>query len=316
MFAKLPTRSYTDLAKRTKSGLLSELFHPNPNRFPEGHPYRTSLSHQDIVAKGWNPGGPALYGASTRFPTSKSSAALPQMAAVTAESVNSKNGIVGPASVKANSGPTAATTSTGSGPSMRPRGRPANVEEEDSDTDGEEDNTLSKSLVQRKLESLVASNNKRSGSASAKSPVAGVDAQSRPSASNGVMGGAMNGTRDRRQSAPEDTTPAVPITLGYPYNLPLPPPPQSPAAIRRQMLANEMSESVRRNVLWEKRQGRNFKMRQQMLTQAQAAHPHGYGYGNGNTNGINGSEGRPDDGRHNRQAYMNRNKSWAPAGNG
>lgn len=201
MFAKLPTRSYTDLAKRTKSGLLSELFHPNPNRFPEGHPYRSSLSHQDIVAKGWNPGGPALYGA--RFPTSKSSAALPQMAAVTAESVTSKNGIVGPASVKATSGPTIATAA--SGPSIRPRGRPANVEEEDSDTDGEEDNPISKSLVQRKLETLVASNNKKSGSGSGNSPAATNGAHPRPSASSGMMAGVVNGARDRRQSAPEET---------------------------------------------------------------------------------------------------------------
>lgn len=77
-----------------------------------------------------------------------------------------------------------------------------------------------------------------------------------------------------------------------------------------------MTESVRRNVLWEKRQGRNFKARQQMLTLAQAAHPHGFGYANGNANGISDSDGRPDDGRQNRRAYMQRNKSWAPAGNG
>ena len=52
---------------------------------------------------------------------------------------------------------------------------------------------------------------------------------------------------------PQQRPPATaPIQVGYPYNLPPPPPPSTPRTTRRNMLATEMSESLRRNLLWQR----------------------------------------------------------------
>ncbi|KAJ7731013.1 hypothetical protein DFH07DRAFT_894970 [Mycena maculata] len=40
--------------------------------------------------------------------------------------------------------------------------------------------------------------------------------------------------------------------VGFPYNLPAPAPPSTPRTTRQQMLRNEMSESVRHNLLWQR----------------------------------------------------------------
>lgn len=51
--------------------------------------------------------------------------------------------------------------------------------------------------------------------------------------------------------------PTAPIPLGHPYNLPAPEPPSTPRTTRRQMLATELSESLRRNLLWERQVSKN-----------------------------------------------------------
>lgn len=45
---------------------------------------------------------------------------------------------------------------------------------------------------------------------------------------------------------------STPIPVNHPYNLPLPPAPSTPRTTRRLMLATELSESLRRNLLWER----------------------------------------------------------------
>ena len=45
---------------------------------------------------------------------------------------------------------------------------------------------------------------------------------------------------------------ATPIPVGHPYNLPPPAPPSTPRTTRRLMLSTELSESLRRNLLWER----------------------------------------------------------------
>lgn len=45
-------------------------------------------------------------------------------------------------------------------------------------------------------------------------------------------------------------TPTIPV--GHPYNLPPPAPPSTPRTTRRLMLSTELSESLRRNLLWER----------------------------------------------------------------
>ncbi|KAI0268028.1 hypothetical protein BGY98DRAFT_1091553 [Russula aff. rugulosa BPL654] len=48
------------------------------------------------------------------------------------------------------------------------------------------------------------------------------------------------------------TVATAPIPLNHPWNLPAPAPPTTPRTTRRQMLATELSESLRRNLLWER----------------------------------------------------------------
>jgi hypothetical protein len=50
------------------------------------------------------------------------------------------------------------------------------------------------------------------------------------------------------------TTAAAPV--GFPYNLPAPAPPSTPRTTRQQMLRNEMSESLRHNLLWQRKLSR------------------------------------------------------------
>ena len=54
---------------------------------------------------------------------------------------------------------------------------------------------------------------------------------------------------------PEGPTNAISIPLPWPYNLPLLTAPMSPRTTRSRMLASELSESLRRNLLWERESG-------------------------------------------------------------
>ncbi|KAH9913396.1 hypothetical protein B0H21DRAFT_772969 [Amylocystis lapponica] len=202
MFAKVPKRSYSNL-NRTRSGLLSQLLNPDPNLFPPNHPYRTSYSTQDMTQFGRHGTfSPSLH-------TSKSSAAVPLAAQVTAQAP-STNG------------------AQQTGGYIR-KGRPQGAEMEDSDSGDENpDNVIqvSHSLAQQKLAALADPNRRRHSD--------------RPSP---------------QQQPPRPPLPMIataPIALGHPYNLPAPAAPMTPRTTRRQMLSTELSESLRRNLLWER----------------------------------------------------------------
>lgn len=219
MFAKVPKRSYSNL-NRTRSGLLSVLLNPNPNIFPPNHPYRTSFSSQDItqlprrnVTAGFTPLPPLA--------TSKSTAALPQAAQITARAP-SLNGTDSRA--KADSG-------------YQPKGRPHGQEMEE-ETDSDEENAddkiqVSRSVAQQRLAALVGRRSVDRAQPSRLPQPAAV----RPSLS---------------------TINSTPIPFGHPYNLPAPAPPSTPRTTRRQMLATELSESLRRNLLWERQVSKNL----------------------------------------------------------
>jgi hypothetical protein len=154
-FTKLPPRSYSNLGERTRSGLLTNLFKPDPSLFPEGHPYRTSKSHHDLVSKVLAPAqGVLLYGMgggtfgkrrspisppppSVKLATSKSAAALPEMVNINAAALS------------------------GSLPRYRPRAAPKEVDVSDSGDEENPDNGLqmSKSVAQKRLEALVGQRN-------------------------------------------------------------------------------------------------------------------------------------------------------------
>lgn len=144
--------------------------------------------------------------------TSKSSAAIPLAAQVVAQAS------------QMNGGP--------SHQPYRPKGRPQGQEMEDDSDSENPDNAVpvSRSLAQQKLAALADPNRRRK--------------------------------LDRAPQVPPQLPPTVrpmlptvataPIALGHPYNLPAPAPPMTPRATRRQMLATELSESLRRNLLWER----------------------------------------------------------------
>lgn len=144
MFAKVPKRSYSNL-NRTQSGLLTQLLHPDPQKLPANHPYRTTQSSGDITQLGRH----APFGSS--LTSSKSSAAVPLAAQVTA----------------------LAPSTNGSG-GYRPKGRPQDQELEDDSDSGDENpaNTvqLSRSVAQQKLEALAHTSRRRNSDRDAQPP--------------------------------------------------------------------------------------------------------------------------------------------------
>jgi hypothetical protein len=172
-FRKRPPSEYIDSAKRHQAGLLTNLFRPDPNLFPEGHPYRTSLSHHDLVAKAGVPGrGPTLYYGVTqssshirvhhpaalqpqmqrlsklsppptasRLSSSRSAVALPELANVTVGST-ATNGVISPSKSTTTVGTQSTIRSNGTKDGYRPRGRPADVELSDSDDDDDPENSV------------------------------------------------------------------------------------------------------------------------------------------------------------------------------
>ncbi|KAG2146105.1 uncharacterized protein EDB93DRAFT_1251070 [Suillus bovinus] len=232
LFAKVPKRSYSNL-NRTQSGLLSQLMNPNPAIFPPNHPYRLSHSTADLVrmqrqaqreaeqvqapqrsASGF--AGPA------RLQTSKSSAALPLAAQITATSSSkpSSSGMKGTENEKGG---------------YRPKGRPKEEEMEDEsgeDNDDDDDDDkiqVSRSVAQQRLQALMSRRAPENGNASQ---------LVQPNV-------AVNHVAPAAQST-------TPIPLGHPYNLPAPAIPMTPRTTRRIMLRTELSESMRRQLLWER----------------------------------------------------------------
>ncbi|KAJ6620007.1 hypothetical protein B0H10DRAFT_1114497 [Mycena sp. CBHHK59/15] len=172
----------------------------------------------------------------------------------------------------------------------RPKGPPVGMEIEYDEDDEEEEGTsdadgggngarkgkgrardeglqLSKSVAQEKLrllaeKSAIASRVKVSGETSAEAerrrlyeeagvvPWAAVN-HSEPASNN--SGG--SGYAEPAQSPPPDRSMAS-VPVGFPYNLPAPAPPSTPRATRQQMLRNEMSESLRHNLLWQRKLSR------------------------------------------------------------
>jgi hypothetical protein len=129
----------------------------------------------------------------------------------------------------------AATSSNHSG--YRPKGRPQGEElEDESDSPDDPDDTIqvSHSLAQQRLAALAAAKPSRRRASDNQVPTA-------------TQTSAMTATRPILP-----TVATAPIPLNHPWNLPAPAPPTTPRTTRRQMLATELSESLRRNLLWER----------------------------------------------------------------
>ena len=240
MFAKLPRKSYTNLPEgvagvggveslygppRTRSGLLTQLLNPDPSIFPVNHPYRTSFSSQDVTA--YSRMNPVL-------PMTRVQAAIPQATRT---------------QVTVNNYPTAQLNSNGARSSdrrvsgkYRPRGRPDGAEMDDSDEE-EDDNKLevSASLAQQRLAALVGPGRKGRSRRQTSDP------QPQPNPPLSVINHQV--FEHPNVANPNNVTP---IPLHHPYNLPPPTAPSTPRTTRRHMLSTELSESLRRNLLWER----------------------------------------------------------------
>jgi Protein of unknown function (DUF3295) len=143
----------------------------------------------------------------------KSAAAMPMAAQVTAQA------------------PMVAATSSARGGGYRPKGRPQGEElEDESDSPDDPDDTIqvSHSLAQQRLAALANPSRRRASD------------NQRPTQASALT----------RPILP--TVATAPIPLNHPWNLPAPAPPTTPRTTRRQMLATELSESLRRNLLWER----------------------------------------------------------------
>lgn len=232
LFAKVPKRSYSQL-NRTQSGLLSQLLNPNPAQLPPNHPHRMSQSTADIVRMQRQAQrevqqmqtpqrSSSGFAGPMRLQTSKSSAALPLAAQITAVSMSkhSSSGTKGKESEKGG---------------YRPKGRPKEEEMEDEsgeDDDDDDDDKIqvSRSVAQQKLQALM----------------------SRRAPEPGVASHFAQNMRVVENHAAPAAQATAPIPLGHPYNLPAPTPPMTPRTTRRRMLKQELSESMRRQLLWER----------------------------------------------------------------
>ncbi|OAX42714.1 hypothetical protein K503DRAFT_766506 [Rhizopogon vinicolor AM-OR11-026] len=234
LFAKVPKRSYSNF-NRTQSGLLSQLLNPNPAIFPSSHPYRASHSTADIVRMQRQAQREAQqvqapqrsssgFAGPVRLQTSKSSAALPLAAQITAMSMSkpSSSGMKGKESEKGG---------------YRPKGRPKeeDMEDESGEDDDDDDKIqVSRSVAQQKLQALI----------SRRAPEPGVASH---------LAQHSHVVEHRAAPIPQAQAQATaPIPLGHPYNLPAPTPPMTPRTTRRRMLKQELSESMRRQLLWER----------------------------------------------------------------
>ncbi|KAJ7693710.1 hypothetical protein B0H17DRAFT_1059614 [Mycena rosella] len=165
----------------------------------------------------------------------------------------------------------------------RPKGPPAEMEYDDeeddeSDADGRGKGKgrardeglglqLSKSVAQEKLRvlaerSAILSRAKNEGSAEAERRRLYDEAGVAPWAAGGTRGHDCS-PDDSAPWADDEVAPPPPLNramttapVGFPYNLPAPAPPSTPRTTRQQMLRNEMSESLRHNLLWQRKLSR------------------------------------------------------------
>lgn len=277
MFAKKQVPSAEQLyGKRTRSvGLLSQLMNPDPQIFPANHPYRRGFSSGEIRAGGSGAAAAVAVdqrvtapvmarGVSARphsdrkatpapgMKTSKSTAAMPVASQVQVGSVAPGGG----ASGEVVAGAAVVNGSSGASGGYRPKGRPPE-QEMDSDSDSEAETAdgilVPKSVAQEKLKALaqrrgIVTHAQRVEDKDEDDPVPAwvrepeVKAQ-RMSRTN-MSGGSSRHQHQQRNPAP--------IPVGHPYNLPPPAAPSTPRTTRRLMLQTEMSESLRRNLLWER----------------------------------------------------------------
>lgn len=265
LFSKVDRRSYTQL-KTSNSGLLSQIFHPPPELFPLDHPYRHTRSTQDILAHVTQ--GPArqfyMPGAMTAMQSQKSSIAMPAAANVVAQGMGSPN-------------------NTRKSPLRKP---PQETEmESDSGDDTENKLDMSKSLAQKKLQEHMTRSSSRQRQQQEKQQQQSRQLQPERQRStdqhqyrpelprNNTFANPSNPQAVQYRPSGLHTVATAPIDLGYPYNLPIQQPPSTPRTTRRNFLLNELSESLRLNLLWERQVSKRPTSTRRPATAAGAVKP-------------------------------------------
>ncbi|KAG8748114.1 hypothetical protein FRC10_008847 [Ceratobasidium sp. 414] len=198
---------------RAGRGLLTNLMNPDPDLYPQAI-YRQHNSAQNLAAG--RRGTPAI------LQTSRSTVAVPTATTISAEqitthvTVDPKGRAVGGSGTRG----------------LRLQGRPEGDVDDDGSTDEENpiSNELSKSVAQRRLEALA-------NRARAPPPPA--------------MEQVRHGEPDPRSPAlaPRPAPQQPPATVPYDMDVR---PIHSPRTVRRKMIAGELSESLRRNLMWER----------------------------------------------------------------
>ncbi|KAI6105022.1 hypothetical protein EV401DRAFT_2014225 [Pisolithus croceorrhizus] len=333
LFTKVPRRSYSNL-NRTQSGLLSQLLNPNAGLFSPGHLDRTTRSSQDIVTVNLTMTQPgvqaqgqkqhhvnqplqrshnAFAAPPTRLSTSKSAVALPMAARVTAIGGSKP---AAPAVRRLVTDENLGRNEK-SGGGYRPKGRPQEEDMEDDSGEENEDDQIqvSKSVAQEKLQALML---RRSSSSQQR--------QQQRESEDGSIGRAkvhgkdhLVGTVTYTPGSPATMTNAVtmaaptPIPLGHPYNLPPPAPPMTPRTTRRRMLRTELSESMRRQLLWERQVSSTTnpaaaarRARLTMTTSEFPMHADVQADPNATRGNVNGT-----DDREGRRRMLSRNWTWS-----
>lgn len=212
MFEKIRPKP---LQRFERTGLLTNLMNPDPSIYPQAA-YRQHNSAQNLAA--------GRRGPPTVLQTSRSTVAVPMAAAVTAEQITT-HVTVDP------KGRTVSGSGSGSR-GLRLKGRPEGEQEDDGSTDDENSipNELSKSCAQRRLEAFATR---------ARAPPPPTMKQVR------------HGEADPRTPAlaPRPAPQQPPATVPYDMDVR---PIHSPRTVRRKMIAGELSESLRRNLMWER----------------------------------------------------------------
>ncbi|QRW17696.1 hypothetical protein RhiXN_02620 [Rhizoctonia solani] len=273
MFEKIKPKA--PIRNQSTTGLLTHLMNPDPRIFPQTA-MRAHNSAQNLAAG-------RRVGAPTILQTSRSTVAVPKAAAVTAEEVTTHVSV----------DPTGRAVGGSGSRGLRLQGRPQGDVDEEGSTDEENSmpNELSKTYAQRRLEALATR---------ARVPPPPPMEQVR-----------RNGANAPAPAVAPRPAPQQPQAT-MPYDMDVRPI-HSPRTVRRKMIAGELSESLRRNLMWERTSTR-FAMGAGAL--GSGLRPlAGTRPGIQATNserGTGGSRsGAEDDERAERRLALARNKSWA-----
>ncbi|KAF8717896.1 hypothetical protein RHS02_09422, partial [Rhizoctonia solani] len=273
MFEKIKPKA--PIRNQSTTGLLTHLMNPDPRIFPQTA-MRAHNSAQNLAAG-------RRVGAPTILQTSRSTVAVPKAAAVTAEEVTTHVSV----------DPTGRAVGGSGSRGLRLQGRPQGDVDEEGSTDEENSmpNELSKTYAQRRLEALATR---------ARVPPPPPMEQVR-----------RNGADAPTPAVAPRPAPQQPQAT-MPYDMDVRPI-HSPRTVRRKMIAGELSESLRRNLMWERTSTR-FAMGAGAL--GSGLRPlAGTRPGIQATNserGTGGSRsGAEDDERAERRLALARNKSWA-----